>query len=158
MSKAEQELERLGIKLPKPRKPAGNYVGAKKMGNLVFVSGQPSTLALPTGEERTLRGRIGQDLILEEGYEAARISAMNCLALLKARIGDLDRVETVLKVVGYVNSADGFRQQPAVMNGFTDLLERVFGTERGLPARAAIAISVGGWWAVEADMIVGVAE
>jgi len=158
MSRVEKELEKLGLELPEPRRPAGRYVGAKKAGTLVYISGQPSALPLPTGEVYDFRGKVGRDLTLEEGYEAAKASAINCLAQLKARIGDLDRVESVLKVVGYVNSADGFRQQPAVMNGFTELLEKIFGTERGLPARAAIAISVEGWWAVEADMIVSVTE
>jgi enamine deaminase RidA (YjgF/YER057c/UK114 family) len=158
MSRVEKELGKLGLKLPEPRKPAGRYVPAKKVGDLVFVSGQPSTLTLPTGEVYDFRGKIGRDLTVEEGYEADEISALNCLALLKARIGDLDKVESVLKVVGYVNSADGFRQQPMVMNGFTELLEKAFGSERGLPARSAIAISVEGWWAVEAEMIVAVSE
>jgi len=157
-SRVENELGKLGLKLPEPRKPAGKYVGAKKSGGLIFVSGQPSTLTLPTGEAYNFQGKVGRDLTLEEGYEAARACAINCLAQLKARIGDLDRVESVLKVVGYVNSADGFRKQPSVMDGFTELLEKIYGFERGVPARAAIAVSVEGWWAVEADMIVAVSE
>ncbi|MEM2094684.1 MAG: RidA family protein [Candidatus Bathyarchaeia archaeon] len=157
-SQVENELAKLGLKLPVPLKPAGNYVGAKRVGNIVFVSGQGPSIELPTGERYSIKGKVGRDLTVEEGYEAARLCALNCLAQLKALIGDLDKVESVLKVTGFVNSADGFNKQPAVMNGFTDLLAKIFGPERGVPARIALPVSLEGWIAVEADMIVAVKD
>ncbi|MHA1710697.1 MAG: RidA family protein, partial [Candidatus Freyarchaeota archaeon] len=143
----EKRLKELGIELPKPPKPVGVYIGAKKAGAFVYVSGQG-----PGAEFK--RGKIGKDLTLEEGYEAAKRCAINCLAQLKAVIGDLDKVASIVRVTGYINSADGFTQQPAVLNGFTELLVKVFGDEVGRPTRAAIAVSVEGWLPVEADMIV----
>ena len=147
----EKRLKDLGIELPEPPKPKGAYIGAKKAGVFVYTAGQGP------GDDFK-RGKIGRDLTLEEGYEAARRCAINCLAQLKAVIGDLDRVESVVRVTGYINSADGFTQQPAVLNGFTDLLIKIFGDEAGRPTRAAIAVSVEGWIPVEADMIVKLRE
>ncbi|MEM2876299.1 MAG: RidA family protein [Candidatus Bathyarchaeia archaeon] len=145
--KVENKLKELGIDLPEPPKPAGAYVGAKEAGGFVFVAGQGPGPGFKMG-------KVGKDLTLEEGYEAAKRAAINSLAQLKAVIGDLDRVEKVVQVVGYVNSDDGFLKQPAVMNGFTELLIKVFGEEVGRPARAAIAVSVEGWLPVEAYMTV----
>jgi len=157
-SQAERRLAELGLTLPPAPKPAGNYIGAKKAGNLVFTAGQGPGRVLPSGERHMPRGKVGRDLTLEQGYEAAKYCALNCLAQLKSVIGDLDKVESVVKVVGYINSADGFSQQPAVLNGFTDVLQRIFGPERGVPARAAIAVSVEGWIPVEVDMIAAVRD
>lgn len=145
--KVEEKLKSLGLELPEPPKPAGAYIGAKEAGGFVFVAGQGPGPGFKMG-------KIGKDLTLEEGYEAAKRTALNCLAQLKALIGDLDRVEKVMQVIGFINSADGFRQQPAVLNGFTELLIKIFGDEVGRPTRAAIAVSVEGWLPVEAYMIV----
>jgi len=143
----EAKLEELGLKLPPAPAPMGIYVGAKQAGNIVFSAGQgPFTT--------TRRGLVGEDLTLEEGYQAARETCLNCLAQLKAVVGDLDRIEQALQVVGFINSAEGFMQQPAVLNGFTDLLVELFGPERGKPARAALPVHHPGWIAVEAWMIV----
>ena len=143
----EEKLNKLGLKLPPAPAPRGIYVGAKQTGNIVFSAGQgPFTT--------TKRGLIGKDLTLEEGYQAAREVCLNCLAQLKTVIGDLDRIKQVLQVVGFINSADGFMQQPAVLNGFTDLLVELFGAERGKPTRAALPVHHPGWIAVEAWMVV----
>ena len=157
-SQVEMELARLGLTLPLAPKPAGNYVGAKRVGNIVYVSGQGPSLTMVSGERYNVKGRVGRDLTVEEGYEAAKLCALNCLSQLKALIGNLDKVESVLKVTGFVNSADGFSKQPSVMNGFTDLLAKIFGPERGIPARMALPASLEGWLAVEADMIVSIKE
>lgn len=147
----EKKLEKLGLKLPPPPAPVANYVGAKQAGNIVFSAGQ--------GPFRTTkRGLVGKDLTVEEGYQAARETCLNCLAQLKTLVGDLDRIEQVLQVVGFINSAEGFMQQPAVLNGFTDLLVELFGPERGKPTRAALPAHNPGWIAVEAWMIVELKE
>ena len=145
--KVEEKLKKLGIILPDPPKPVGAYTNAVEAGGFVFVAGS-------TPGRGFKRGKVGKDLTLEEGYEAAKTTAIFSLAKLKALIGDLDRVERVIRVIGYVNSADGFIQQPAVMNGFTELLINIYGEEVGKPARAAIAVSAEGWFPVEAYMTV----
>ncbi|MCW3992030.1 MAG: RidA family protein [Candidatus Bathyarchaeota archaeon] len=147
----EEKLEQLGLKLPPAPAPVANYVGARQAGNIVFSAGQG-----PFGT--TKRGLVGKDLTLEEGYQAARETCLNCLAQLKAVIGDLDRIKGVLRVIGFVNSAEGFLQQPAVLNGFTDLLVEIFGPERGRPTRAALPAHHPGWIAVEAWMVVELKE
>lgn len=147
----EEKLNKLGLVLPPAPAPAGVYVGAKQSGNIVFSAGQ--------GPFRTTkRGFVGKDLTLEEGYQAARETCLNCLAQLKKVIGDLDRIKQVLQVVGFINSAEGFMQQPAVLNGFTDLLVELFGPELGKPARAALPVHHPRWIAVEAWMVVELKE
>jgi len=101
---------------------------------------------------------VGKDLTLEEGYRAAREVGLNCLAQLKKRLGSLDRIEQVLQVVGFINSAEGFMEQPAVLNGFTDLLVELWGDPEGKPARAALPVHHPGWIAVEAWMVVELKE
>ena len=143
----EEKLEKLGLKLPPAPAPLGAYIGAKQVGNIVFSAGQ--------GPFRTTKlGLAGKDLTLEEGYQAAREVGLNCLAQLKKHIGSLDRIKQVLQVVGFINSAEGFMEQPAVLNGFTDLLVELFGDPEGKPARAALPVHHPGWIAVEAWMVV----
>lgn len=143
----EKKLEGLGLKLPTAPAPAGNYIGAKWAGNIAFSCGQ--------GPFRTTkRGLVGGDLTLEEGYQAAKEACLNCLAQLKKFLGSLDRIKQVLQVVGFINSAEGFMQQPAVLNGYTDLLVELFGDPAGKPARAALPLHHPGWIAVEAWMVV----
>lgn len=143
----EQKLETLGLKLPPTPAPAGIYVGAKQAGNLVFSAGQgPFTT--------TKRGMVGKDLTVDEGYQAARESCLRCLSQLKSVIGDLDRIKQVVQVIGFINSAEGFMQQPSVLNGFTELLVQLFGSEAGKPARTALPAHHPGWIAVEAWMVV----
>jgi enamine deaminase RidA (YjgF/YER057c/UK114 family) len=143
----EEKLETLGLKLPPTPAPAGIYVGAKQAGNLVFSAGQgPFTT--------TKRGVVGKDLTVDEGYQAARESCLRCLSQLKSVIGDLDRIKQVVQVIGFINSAEGFMQQPSVLNGFTELLVQLFGPEAGKPARTALPVNHPGWIAVEAWMVV----
>ena len=147
----EEKLEKLGLRLPPAPAPAGNYIGAKWVGNIAFSAGQ--------GPFRSTKmGLVGEDLTLEEGYQAARDVCLNCLAQLKKFLGSLDRIGQVLQVVGFINSAEGFMQQPAVLNGFTDLLVELFGDPGGKPARAALPVHHPGWIAVEAWMVVELKE
>lgn len=147
----EEKLKKLGLTLPPAPTPVGVYVGAKQSGNIVFSAGQ--------GPFRTTRrGLVGKDLTLEEGYQAARETCLNCLSQLKTVIDDLDRIKQVLQVVGFINSAEGFMRQPAVLNGFTELLVELFGPERGKPTRAALPVHHPGWIAVEAWMVVELKE
>ncbi len=126
----------LGYRLPAAPKPVGAYVPAVRTGDLVFTAGQ-----IPlAGGELKYKGQVGAELTAEEGYEAARVCALNCLAALRTAVGDLDRVVRIVKVVGYVNSAPGFDAQPKVINGASELLGAVFG-EAGQHARAAVGVS-----------------
>ena len=143
----EEKLERMGLKLPPAPAPKGNYIGAKWAGNIAFSCGQGPF-------ETSKLGLVGKDLTLEEGFRAAREVGLNCLAQLKKRLGSLDRIGQVLQVVGFINSAEGFMEQPAVLNGFTDLLVELWGDPEGKPARAALPVHNPGWIAVEAWMVV----
>jgi enamine deaminase RidA (YjgF/YER057c/UK114 family) len=143
----EEKLEEMGLQLPPAPAPKGNYIGAKWAGNIAFSCGQGPF-------ETTKRGMVGDDLTLEEGYQAAREVGLNCLAQLKKQLGSLDRIKQVLQVVGFINSAEGFMKQPAVLNGFTDLLVELWGDPGGKPARAALPVHHPGWIAVEAWMVV----
>ena len=147
----EEKIEKMGLKLPPAPAPKGNYIGAKWAGNIAFSCGQGPF-------ETTKLGLVGKDLTLEEGYRAAREVGLNCLAQLKKRLGSLDRIEQVLQVVGFINSAEGFMEQPAVLNGFTDLLVELWGDPEGKPARAALPVHHPGWIAVEAWMVVELKE
>lgn len=150
----ESRLERLDIELPSASPPVANYVNAVRTGNLIFLSGKG-----PLAEDGSqITGKVGQSLTVEEGYEAARITGINLLAALKAEIGDLDRVNRVVKVLGMVNSDPSFSDQPSVINGFSDLMVEVFG-DRGRHARSAVGMgSLPGQIAVEIEMIVEVAD
>lgn len=129
----EQRIRELGLELPPAPKPAGAYVPAVQTGNLVFTAGQ-----IPVaGGQMQYKGKVGADLSVEEGYQAARLCALNALAALKAHLGSLDRIARVVKVVGFVQSASGFDQQPKVINGASELLAEVFGAA-GQHARSAV--------------------
>lgn len=134
MALIEEKLAELGIDLPEAPKPVAIYVPAKTFGNLVYVSGQDCRV------DGVLKysGKVGSDLTIEEGYDAARQTMINALAVLKEHIGDLNRVKQIVKLLALVNSADGFVEQPIVINGASELLQEVFG-ERGLHARSAIS-------------------
>ncbi|MFO7273285.1 MAG: RidA family protein [Symbiobacteriaceae bacterium] len=132
----EQRLQELGITLPEAPKPVAAYVPFVRSGDLVFVSGQ---IAVEGGQLK-YKGKVGRDLTPEEGYQAARLCAINTLAVLKAAVGSLDKVAQIVKVVVFVNSADGFTGQPAVANGASELYQQVFG-EAGLHARSAVGVS-----------------
>ena len=124
MSKIEDKLKEMGYELPPPPTPGGNYVPTvSTSGGLVYTAGHVSTR--PDGSQAT--GKLGADTTVEEGYEAARITALNLLTSLKAELGDLDRVKRVVKLLCMVNSAPDFGQQPAVANGASDLLVEPLG-------------------------------
>ncbi len=150
----EARLERLGIELPAASAPVANYVNAVRTGNLIFLSGKGPLRA----DGSQIIGKVGEDLTIEEGYEAARITGINLLSALKAEIGDLNRVRRVVKVLGMVNAAPEFGNHPQVINGFSDLMVEVFG-DRGRHARSAVGMgSLPDQIAVEIEMIVEVVE
>lgn len=148
----EARLAELGITLPPAPEPVANYVNGVQTGNLIFLAGKGPKRA--DGSE--VRGKLGAGVSIAQGYDAARLTAINQLAVLKAMLGDLSRVKRVVKVLGMVNSDPDFLQQPAVINGFSDLIVDVFG-ERGRHARAAVGMaSLPRGQAVEIEMIVEV--
>ena len=132
----EAKLAELGITLPEPPQPVANYVNGVQAGNLIFLAGKGPKY--PDGTE--LRGKIGRDVTIEEGYDGARMTAINQLAVLKQMLGDLRRVKRIVKVLGMVNSDPEFVEQPSVINGFSDLMVEVFG-DRGRHARAAVGMA-----------------
>ena len=146
---AEQKLKELGLILPPPPKPMANYVPTVKTGNLLFVSGHG-----PYDDGKTkISGKVGQELTVEEGYQTARNVALNCLASIKATIGDLDKVERFVKLLGMVNCTDDFKDQPKVINGCSDLLAAIF-EEAGKHARSAVGMqSLPNQIPVEIEMI-----
>lgn len=133
----EEKLKQLGIALPAVRPPLANYVPAVRTGNLLFVSGH-GPAALPGVKTA---GRVGAELTQEEGYQAARAVCLQLLATVRNTLGSLNKVRRVVKVLGLVNSDPNFFNQPAVMNGCSDLLVEIFG-ERGRHARSALGTSV----------------
>lgn len=133
----EARIRELGFELPPVPTPAGAYVPAKIVGDLVFTAGQ---LPLVSGELMEL-GKLGKDLQAERGYELAQRCALNALAAIKGVIGDLDRITDVVKVVGFVASTADFTKQPAVINGASELLMQIFG-EKGVHARSAVGVPV----------------
>ena len=137
--KVEQKLTEMGLKLPKPRTPVGTYVGAVRVGNLVFVSGHGPGRETASGELELIKGKVGRDLTLEQGYEAAKLVALHLLRSLKEVIGDLDKVVRVVKLLGMVNTADGFKDQPKVINGASDLYVALWG-DAGRHARSAVGL------------------
>ncbi|PTY79262.1 hypothetical protein B5V89_06470 [Heyndrickxia sporothermodurans] len=134
MSQVEKRLKELEIVLDKAPAPAAEYVPAKTVNNLVYTSGADCRIK----GKLLYEGKVGSDLTVEQGYEAARQVMINLLSVLKEHIGDLDRVKQVVKLLGFVNSADGFVEQPYVINGASELLVQVFG-EKGKHARSAIS-------------------
>ena len=147
-----RRLADLGITLPAPDKPVANYVKAVRTENLVFLAGHGPCGTL----DDSMKGRVGRDLTVEQGYEIARKTAICLLGSLKAEIGDLSKVRRVVKVLGMVNAPEGFTDHPRVINGASDLLVAVFG-EAGKHARSAVGMaSLPMNLAVEIEMIVEV--
>lgn len=132
----EQRIEELGFKLPDPPKPLADYIPAVLSGNLVFTAGQ---IPLKDGKLE-FKGKVGKDLTLENGIEAAKLCALNCLSVIKGAIGDLDKINRIIKVTVFVNSADGFTDQPKVANGASELLGEIFG-EKGKHVRSAVGVN-----------------
>ncbi|WP_447598033.1 RidA family protein [Nitrospira sp. Nam80] len=129
----DARLHELDLELPAPPKPVASYIPAVRSGNLLFLSG-----VLPFREgQLTLTGKVGRELTPDQGRDAARTAVMNALAIARQELGTLDRIKKVVRMVGHVASAEGFIQQPAVINGASDLLVQVFG-EAGRHARVAV--------------------
>ena len=137
MGKIEERLTELGLFIPEARKPDAAYKPAKKTGNLIFTAGQ---LPMVNGELIS-KGLLGQDVEIEEANKAARICTINALAAIKGLIGDLDQIQQIVRVVGYVASVPTFTQQPVVVNGASELLLEIFGDE-GKHARSAVGMAV----------------
>lgn len=152
MSQAEDRLREKGLELPPPPSPMATYVEAVRTGNLVFVAGHG-----PSKDGQLIyKGKLGRDVDVETGYQAAQLVCLNMLASLKVEIGDLDRVKRIVKLLGMVNCVPDFGQQPEVINGASDLLVHVFG-ERGRHARSAVGMAgLPRGISVEIEMIVEV--
>ncbi|WP_059104371.1 RidA family protein [Shouchella shacheensis] len=130
-------LEELKIELPTPSEPRFVYVPCKRTGNLVYTSGQDCR----KNGELVHKGKLGSDLTMEEGQEAAEVAVINCLSVIQAEIGSLDHIKQVVKMLAFVNSAPGFSDQPYVINAASTLLEKILGEEKGKHARSAIGTS-----------------
>lgn len=129
----DAKLAELGLALPPAPKPVATYIPAVRAGDLLFLSGTG-----PFKDGRiAFTGKLGRDLTVEQGYEAARLTLLNALAMVRQELGTLDRVVRIVRVTGHVASAEGFTQQPAVINGASDLLVQIFG-EAGRHARLAL--------------------
>lgn len=147
---AEQKIIELGLVLPPPPKPAGNYVPFRLAGNMLFLSGVGPRHANGT----STIGKVGSKLNVDQAYQAARQCGLNLLVNMRAAAGSLDRVDVILKVLGMVNAEPNFLQHPAVINGCTDLFTEVFG-DNGRPARSAVGMgSLPGDISVEVEAIV----
>ena len=132
----EENLKKLNINLPKAPDPVGAYVASKIVGNLVFISGQ-----LPLDSEgKLIKGKVGKELNLEQGQEAAKFCALNILAQLKKICSSLDKVKGCVKITGYVNSIDSFTDQPKIINGASNLISKIFG-DKGKHTRAAVSVN-----------------
>ena len=129
----EQKLTQLGLALPAPPKPVANYVPAVRVGDLLFLSG-----VLPSRDgQLIMTGKLGQNLSIDQGMEAARVAVLNGLSIIRQEAGSLDRVKRIIKMVGHIASAPGFTDQPQVLNGASDLLVSLFG-DAGRHARVAV--------------------
>ncbi len=154
MAQIEKRLEEMGIVLPPAPSPMANYVSVQRSGNMLYFSGSGPM----EGKVAIYKGRLGENLTIEEGYQAARISALNLIAQMKKTVGDLDKVKQIVKVLAFVSSAPDFYDQPAVMNGASDLFVEVFG-EKGKHARSAVGAPVLPFGIpIEIEMIVEVEE
>jgi enamine deaminase RidA (YjgF/YER057c/UK114 family) len=148
----EEKLTSLGLALPEAPKPVATYVPAVQTGNLLFLSG---VLPMRNGQ-LAFTGKLGRDLTVPEWIEAAKVAILNALAIAKQELGSLDRITRVVKVVGHVASADGFAEQPQVLNGASDLLVAIFG-DAGRHARVATgAAELPRGAAVEIEVILAV--
>ncbi|RXI98740.1 RidA family protein [Anaerobacillus alkaliphilus] len=145
----EEKLRNLGIELAPVRTAVGNYVSHVRVGNLIFTSGQ--------GVDQ-YHGKLGRELDIETGYKASRQSMLNLLAVLKHELGDLAKVKRIVKILGFVNCTEDFKDQPKVMNGASDLLVEVFG-DKGKHARSAVGMAqLPNNTAIEIEMIVEVED
>lgn len=148
----DKKLKEAGVTLMTPSKPMANYVKAVRTGNLIYLAGHGPTRADGTN----VTGKVGRDLTIEQGYDAAKLTAVGLLSTLKAEIGDLNKVKRIVKVLGMVNCHSDFTDHPKVINGCSDLLVAVFG-DKGKHARSAVGMnSLPSNIAVEIEIIVEV--
>ncbi|MFZ0453843.1 MAG: RidA family protein [Ignavibacteriaceae bacterium] len=132
----EEKIKKLGFNLPETPKPLAAYIPAVKINNLIFTAGQIPSVA----GELLYKGKIGQELNIEQGQRAAEMCLLNGLAAIKGIIGDLNKIERIVKVTAFVNSADGFIEQPKVANGASELLIKIF-DEKGKHVRSAVGVN-----------------
>lgn len=152
--KIEEKIKKMGIEIPEVAKPIASYVPFRRVGNLIYLSGQDCRI----NGKLKYEGKVGRDVTEKEAYEAARITAINLLAILKSAIGNLNKVVKIVNLHGFVNSADGFVRQPMVINGASDLLLEIFG-EKGKHSRCALSVNELPFnTPVEIEMIVEVKE
>jgi enamine deaminase RidA (YjgF/YER057c/UK114 family) len=150
-SGAEARLKQLNLTLPADQAPAANFVNSVQTGKLLFLSGNTP------GGQWPLKGKVGKDLTVEQGYQSARQAGLIMLSKMRTALGSLDRVKRIVKVLGMVNSAEDFSDQPKVVNGFSDLMVEVFGEAIGKHARSAVGMAgLPGNAPVEVEMIVEV--
>ena len=155
MSQIESRLEELGITLPISPAPVANYVPVVRTGPLIYLSGVGPT-PKPDGSE--YNGKLGDSISLEEGYDAARLTAINLIARLKGYLDDLDRVTQIIKLLAMVNATPDFTEPPAVANGCSDFLVEVFG-EKGRHARSAIGVAtLPGGMPIEIELIAEISD
>lgn len=148
----EKRVQELGLTIPETPIPVANYVPAVRTGNLVFASGQTPVV----GGRLTIQGKLGRDVTIEQGQQAARVALLNALAAVRSVTGSLDRITRIVKLNGSVASAEGFGAQPQVVNGASLLLEEIFGPA-GKHARAALGLAeLPGGAPVELELIVEV--
>jgi enamine deaminase RidA (YjgF/YER057c/UK114 family) len=151
---AEARLKEKGIVLTPPSNPVANYVNVVRVGNLLFLAGKGPTKA----DNTTITGKVGKDLTIEQGYEAARLTAINHLAVIKNELGSLNKVKRIVKVLGMVNCTEDFKDQPKVINGYSDLMVEIFG-ENGKHARSAVGMYALPFnMAVEVEVIVEIED
>ena len=151
---AETKLKEKGIVLIPPSSPVANYVNAVRTGNLLYLAGKGPLKA----DNTYVTGKVGKDLTIEQGYEAARITAINHLAVLKNELGSLNKIKRIVKVLGMVNCTEDFKDQPKVINGYSDLMVEIFG-DKGKHARSAVGVySLPFNMAVEIEVIVEIEE
>ena len=136
--KIEEKIEKLGYNLPETPEPVAEYIPAKQTGNLIFCSGQGP---VKENGEFLYSGKVGIDVNEKEAYEAARLCGLNALAAIKSVTGSLDKIDNIVKLRGFVNSASDFTDQPQVVNGASELIVEIFG-EKGKHARSALGTSV----------------
>lgn len=152
MNSQENPARSIELELPSPPVPVANYVPVRQVGNLAFTAGQTPT----RDGVLTISGKLGRDVSIEEGQEASALAVLNCLSALRQHLGSLDRIKSIVSLTGYVASAEGFGQQPAVINGASLVLERAFGG-KGRHARAAVGVAeLPGQAPVEISLIVEV--
>jgi len=137
MSSINEKIKSLNIKLPEPKAPVGAYVATKIIGKLLFISGQISI----DENAKLITGKIGKDLNLDEGYKAAERCGLSLIAhAQKACQGDLDKIKSCIKLTGYVNSTDDFKDQPKIINGASDIIAKIF-EKKGEHTRAAVSVN-----------------